>query len=764
MRAIRHLGLLAGLLIGLAVSALLACLVATLPPTKRTVHLSGLHHPVTVRFDAHGVPHIQAGDLEDAAVATGYVHARDRMLQMELMRRLGSGRIAEIAGPAGLPTDRMMRTMGLRRLAEASYASLLPDTRGLLDAYARGVNLAIADRGRFIAPEFVLFGRPAAWTPPDSLLWGRLMGLSLAGNWRTELDRLGDPQPADRDRLLRLFSAHPETRAPDRAALGSLAGRLAAALPRFPAPYTQPDEASDEWAVDGRHSNTGAPLLAGDPHLAFGFPALWYLVRIDVPGLSLAGATAPGVPFLVIGQNGHVAWTFTSNSADTQDLFVETVLPDGRYATPDGPRRFALRTETIHVRGAPDVTLTIRVSRHGPVISDALSPGGAGRVLALSAENLQADDAAPGLAALDRATDIDQAGSAAPLITSPVQNLLVADHDRIAQYTTGRVPVRRAGDGSFPADGASGASDWVGLASGQALPHIVAPASGQLLNGNERTAPPDFPVFLGRDWPAPWRAERIRALLAAHATQTLEGFGRMQSDIDSAYAAHLLPLLLAHPPAAGGLAASAFGMLAGWHGTMDEAAPQPLIFNAWVQRFVADVEAHDHITDASTGWEAMADLLLSPDGAAWCDGDCAPFLARALDRSMQALSTRYGDDPARWRWGQAHRAVFDNPLLRAIPLVGWLARERVAIGGDDTTLLRGGNASAEDFQSRHGAAYRGLYDLADQERSRFIVTPGQSGNWLSPGAWNLVQDWAKGSSIQLARTPARVAATLSLLP
>ena len=337
---------------------------ATLPPRHQTLRLAGLHQPVSVSIDDKGVPRIAAADLVDAAAATGYLHARDRMFQMELTRRVGSGRVSEIAGRGGLPIDRTMRTLGLRHLAEAAYPALPADTRALFDAYARGVNAAIAARGRFIAPEFLLLGRPEPWTPVDSLLWGRLMGLSLAGNWRVELDRLALAQHVPLARLLGLWPDEASTAAPQAAwvvpELSRLAARVDQAVPRFPAPYTLPDEASDEWAVDGAHSATGAPLLAGDPHLAFGFPAIWYLLRVDVPGLALTGATAPGIPFLVIGQNGHVAWTFTSSSADTQDLFVETPASGGRYATPDGPQPFAVRREVIHVRGAPDVKLTSR--------------------------------------------------------------------------------------------------------------------------------------------------------------------------------------------------------------------------------------------------------------------------------------------------------------------------------------------------------------------------------------------------------------------
>ncbi len=744
---------------------------ATLPPRHQTLRLAGLHQPVSVSIDDNGIPRIAAADLVDAAVATGYLHARDRMFQMELTRRVGSGRVSEIAGRGGLPIDRTMRTLGLRHLAEAAYPALPADTRALFDAYARGVNAAIAARGRFIAPEFLLLGRPEPWTPVDSLLWGRLMGLSLAGNWRVELDRLALAQHVPLARLLGLWPDEASTAAPQAAwvvpELSRLAARVDRAVPRFPAPYTLPDEASDEWAVDGAHSATGAPLLAGDPHLAFGFPAIWYLLRVDVPGLALTGATAPGIPFLVIGQNGHVAWTFTSSSADTQDLFVETPASGGRYATPDGPQPFAVRREVIHVRGAPDVVLAVRSTRHGPVISDILRPADTGgRVLAASMENLQPEDPAPGLAALDLAGDVDAAGRAAALITAPVQNLLVADRSRIALFTTGRVPVRRSGDGSFPADGASGAGDWVGEASSGALPRIVAPGSGHLLNGNERTSPPDFPVFMGRDWPGPWRADRIRALLDALPRHDVAGFARMQTDVTSAFAQVVLPLLLARRlhPEAGGTAARALALLGGWDGAMAMDRPQPLVFNAWMQRFVADVLDRNGISGAAGPWEDVAALLLSPAGGAWCGGDCMPALGRALDEAARDLAARQGPDPSAWRWGAVHRAVFENAFLQAIPVLRRLGHREVAVPGDDSTLFRGGSGRLGDFRSRHGGAYRGVYDLADPERSRFVVTPGQSGNWLSGDAWNLMQDWADGSTVVIGRTPRRVAATISLVP
>ncbi len=281
--------------------------------------------------------------------------------------------------------------------------------------------------------------------------------------------------------------------------------------------------------MDGRHTATGAPLLAGDPHLAFGFPGIWYLARIETPDGVLAGATAPGVPGLVLGHNGHIAWTFTTTGADVQDVFIETPAGEGQYQTPDGPRPFTVREERIKVRGEPDQMLMVRETRHGPVISDLRANGEP--ILAVAMANLApGNTAAAGLLALNQARDVEAAGKAAALISSPVQNLLVADRQGIALFVTGRVPIRRAGDGSAPVPG-DGSHDWIGWASGDQLPQIVAPASGRLVNTNDRIAPPGFPIFLGRDWFADWRARRVRELLDRSDQHTADDFARMQIDV-----------------------------------------------------------------------------------------------------------------------------------------------------------------------------------------------------------------------------------------
>jgi acyl-homoserine lactone acylase PvdQ len=879
----------------------------TVPPDNQTLRIPGLSAAVEITFDGNGVPRIRAANERDAATALGYVHARDRMFQMDLMRRATSGRLSELVGPATLPIDKQMRVLGLAHLAEADLAAQSPDTRALLEAYAQGVNAWISSRGRFAGMEYLFFGPPELWRPADSLLWGRYMGLWLSTNYRTELSRqalrdkvpsrlleqLWPPHPAppppdarltdDRVRFATVPSAEPGSRpfaeaasrrffagsdqgfaAPDgpvepghdgraQTAAGPVssmadaavrlsaeaASALLSALPVFPAPFTLPSEASDAWAVDGRWTDTGAPLLAGDPHLSFDFPGLWYLVRIETPDRVLVGATGPGVPFLVMGRNDRIAWTFTTTSADTQDVYLE---PSNVAVT--------TREERIKVRGQPDTILTVRETRHGPVISD-LMPGN-GPIMAVAMANLSPrDTAATGLLALNHARNVEEAGNAAALITSPVQNMMVADRAKIGLFVTGRVPLRRAGDGWAPVPGtsalavspspsavatppspsaqsspvqpesdqrpaaqttparataqsrsgqspsgqtslsqspsgrsssgqpalsqpptgqpssaqpstgqpSSGADDdpygWTGFASGEALPHIVAPASGRLVNANEPVAPPNFPVFMGRDTYSDWRARRIRTLLDSLPKHSTSDFAAMQVDVVSTYAAALLPMLRVVPGAP--------QVLRDWDGAMTENAPQPLIFSAWMNAFHHAVLAKAGIPVwASAPVFEFVPFVLSPNGASWCGGDCAPLLKSTLDSTMSSLIQRFGSDPADWRWGTVHQAVFAHPLLRSVPILGALTTERIAVPGDGTTLDQGGTNEA--LEAVHGASYRGVYDLADLDRSLFMMTPGQSGNPLSRHARDFLMRWRDGAMVLLAHDPVEVSGTVRLEP
>lgn len=778
LRWLRRLGIAAIVIAAMAGAGAAGLIWATVPGGNLNAAVPGLSAPVSVTLDPDGVPRIRAANMLDAAAALGFLHARARMFQMDLMRRATAGTLAALVGPDAIGNDELMRTLGVRRAAADELAHLPPATLAMLQAYSRGVNAWIARRGRLSALEYLWFGTPTPWTPLDCLLWGKAMGLYLSGNFRTELaradlaERLGAGQRG-RAAVEELWPAgggagHPEAslpRSPWTAAYTRMARLLVPRLPRFPDRFTEPEQESNEWAVDAAHSTTGAPLLAGDPHLGFGLPGIWYLARIDTPHQTLAGATAPGVPFLVIGHNRDIAWTFTSTGADVQDLFIEQPAGDGMYATPDGPRAYTVRHETIDVAGAAPVLLTVRTSRHGPIVGDLLGPNQP--PLAVAMANLApGDTAATGLLALNRATSVAEAGQAAAAITSPVQNLLVADRQHIGLFVTGRVPIRRSGHGSWPSDGADGARDWIGWAQGAALPHIVDPASGRLVNANDRVAPPGFPVWLGRDWFGDWRARRIRQLLEAKPRLSPEDFQRMQLDTVSLLARDALPRLLA-VQAEDPLAARAQALLRGWNGDMARDAPQPLIMDAWLRRFRSLVLRNlDVPPDAAAPWPEFTAYALTPAAAHWCGGDCGQLLARALGESMAALARAYGPDPTRWRWGEAHQAVFANPVLSRLPLLRRVGEVRIAAPGDNATIDAGGieGDPLVGFADVHGPSYRGVYDLADLDRSRFIVAPGQSGNPFSRLATNFLRRWRDGAMVALGPRPDKVAATILLEP
>jgi penicillin G amidase len=767
VRFLRRVLTAVGFIVLLVAAVVSGVLWLTLPPRSQQARIPGLSGPVDIGFDADGIPRIHAKSATDAAAALGFVHARDRMFQMEMMRRAASGRLSEIAGPVTLGYDRTMRTLGLRRRAVEDFPNLPADTRAILAAYARGVNAWIEARGRFSAAEFLYLGTPEPWEPVDSLLWGETMGLWLSLNWHTEMSRLSLAGRIPQQKIDELWppvdgTGRPEARIAQTRQYADALGDLLAMLPRFPDPYTLPDSASNEWAVDGRHTATGAPLLAGDPHLAFGFPGIWYLARIETPDGVLAGATAPGIPGLVLGHNGHIAWTFTTTGADVQDVFIETPAGEGQYQTPDGPRPFTVHEERIKVRGEPDQTLMVRETRHGPVISDLRA--NREPILAVAMANLApGNTAAAGLLALNQAQDVEAAGKAAALISAPVQNLLVADRQGIALFVTGRVPIRRAGDGSAPVSG-DGSHDWIGWASGDQLPRIVAPESGRLVNANDRIASPGFPIFLGRDWFADWRARRVRELLDRSRRHTADDFARMQIDALSSFARQILPALLAVPAAEADTARRAQGLLKDWDGSMTIDRPQPLIFNAWVHHFYGFVlkRADIGVNDGGPLAEFVA-YALSPAGAHWCGGDCTATLKTALTEAVQDLAKRFGPDPTQWRWGDAHPAVFAHPVLRTLPVLGSLTTLSIPSPGDDTTLDRGGITYSQ-FQSVHGAAYRGVYDLADLDRSLFIVAPGQSGNPLSRHARDFLVRWRDGATITLGPTTDTTTATIRLTP
>jgi len=779
---------LLGLLLVIALLAVggVLYLRTSLPQLRGELTITGLSAPVEVLRDRHAIPHIFAQAAEDAYFALGFVHAQDRLWQMEFQRRVAAGRLAEVVGEAALATDKFLRTLSVYHYAERIFDNLGSQAQGVLLAYADGVNAYLHTRRGLLPPEFlILRHQPEPWRPADSLAWLTMMAWDLGGNWDDELLRARLSLRLTDEQLAALWPPYP--------------GDAPIALPDFRALYRElpldalwaaspkplpPGAGSNNWVVDGSRSITGMPLLANDPHLGLQAPSLWYLAHLSAPGLNVIGATLPGLPLVILGRTDRIAWGFTNTGPDVQDLFIERLNSEdpSRYETPDGFKPFTLRREVIRVRDGAEVILNVRQSRHGPIISDvvgrAAEVAGADYVLALAWTALREDNLTfqAGLN-LNRARNWDEFVAALRDYHAPQQNIVYADIEgNIGFYAPGLVPIRAAGDGRMPVPGWSGEYDWIGFIPFESLPHAINPEAGVVITANHQIVPDDYPYFLTHDWAEPYRAERITELLGQLERHSLETLARIQADQRSLMAVEFLPLLLAVRPETE-LARQAIGSLVAWDGTMDRDRAEPLIVAAWYREFTRLVyqdELGELFYDA---WEFrplfIRQVLRQEQG--WCDDirttaleSCEYLAARALELALEQLSRQHGDDLTRWRWGAAHVALNAHAIMTGTPLAR-LFDLAIANGGDAFTVnaarfsIRG-----PGFTQTSGATFRALYDLADLDRSLFIHTTGQSGNPLSRFYRHLVEPWRDVQYLPMTtrRTDSEVGAlgTLRLLP
>ncbi len=752
----------------------------SLPQTEGEIRIAGLAAPVEILRDHYGIPHIHAQSMGDASFALGFVHAQDRLWQMEMNRRIAAGRLSEVVGAGGLETDRFLRTLGVRRVSESNLKVLDAETRALLEAYAAGVNAFIAS-GPVLPLEFWLTGaRPEPWTPADSVAWIKMMAWDLGGNWRNEILRMQLSKTLPLARIQEFVAPYPGEAPPEITDLKTLYGslergsvQLAEDLGRLVAlaPGASPDGlGSNNWVVSGARSESGKPLLANDPHLGLTAPPVWYFAHISVPGMNIIGATLPGVPAVVLGRNDRFAWGFTNTGPDVQDLYLEKLDSAGGYLAPEGPRQFQVIEETIKVKGAEPERLRVRISRHGPVISDvsrvAQDSAPRGHVVAFAWTALAEDDLTL-QAALKIARARDWTGflAAARDFHSPQQNMVYADRDgNIGFVAAGRVPVRKPENdlkGQAPAPGWLAKYDWAGYIPFEELPQAYNPMDGVLVTANQKITPPGYTRFVGAEWQPPYRAERIKSLLEAAPKHSVQSFARIQADVVSLAARELLPKLLATRPRSEE-AKGALALLAKWDGAMVADRPEPLIAWGWWRELARGLYADELGPAFRANWLARATFVakvLSGEAAAWCDDvrtpaaeSCEELLAVSLEAALADLRKRHGSDMAGWRWGPAHGARHEHRPFGRQPLLARLFDIDVPSPGDAYTVNVGRNNLNDEerpFANRHAASLRALYDLAQPENSLYIHSGGQSGNRLSPHYAAFSEAWAKNEYIPM---------------
>lgn len=802
----------------------------TLPQMDGDLVLAGLIAPVQVKRDEADVTHILASDPRDAWMALGFVHGQERAWQLEFSRRLMRGQLSEVLGSATLDTDRLMRTLGIRSAAQQQLQGLDDATQAALLAYSQGVNAFFA-QAQPLTPEFQLLGIDPSddaragryWDAADTVGWSLMMALDLGGNWGHELARLTALQVLDTPALWTLFPPYPGESpaasedlsrlyqqlgvfrvAPEQTSGSAVpqpaAGRFQQALALQVAEWTerlggQEGLGSNNWVVDGSRSASGLPLLANDPHLGLSAPAIWYFARLhapDVPGfrgMDVMGASLPGTPFVLLGRTQDVAWGFTNTAPDVQDLFVEEIDPrrPSHYRVPstdEAPRwaPFETRQERIRVKGEGDVLHTVRLTRHGPVISDI--PGrthdliDTGRyALALRWSALDADNASvEATLYTNQARSVEELLSAFRRFHSPMQNVVMADRQgRIAYKAVGKVPVRSPANGirgMTPSPGWETRYDWQGWLPWEATPQDTG-ERGWIATANQRIHAADYPHFITQDWAPPYRQARIEAMLLDTPRHTVESFATIQGDLYSAATLRLLPFLRQtrslHP-----LAAAAQQQLASFDGHMLAERAAPLIYTAWVDEFTRGVvgarlgQARFEAIYGKRLFRNAVEGMFERNDTSWCGpAGCMDASSLALDRALERLQAAYGSDVSTWRWGHAHPAVSAHRPMSNVNALAPLFEVRVPTGGDPFTINVGQyhlDKVEDPFANRHAASLRAIYDLSDLDNSRFIYQTGQSGNVFSTRYRDMSGTWAAVQYRTLSMNPSGWTHHLRLMP
>jgi penicillin amidase len=762
----------------------------SLPQTQGTVRLEGLDAPVEVVRDEWGIPHIFAVTDHDAFMALGYVHAQDRLWQMEMNRRIGAGRLSELLGEATLDIDKFQRTLGYYRAATADYEVLGERSRMALDAYAAGVNGWLAE-GHTLPPEFLLLGvEPEPWTPYDSLVWEKMMSWDLGGDYELELLRRQVAGALGPERAAQLLPPYPQEGVEILPGGVDLPGNnvgddLGADSAADPAanPAAASTEAwlqtasdllaldrrlqlefglggreigSNNWVLAGSRTESGMPLLADDPHLGNSIPSLWYLAELQGDKIHAIGATFPGLPAVVIGHNERLAWGVTNVGPDTQDLYIERINPadPNQYAVGDAWEEMVVVEEIIEIAGGErPLRWAARSTRHGPLISDVTGTGVpvALRWVALD----EGDTTMDAFMGFNYAANWQEFVDSLRLYVSPSQNFVYADVDgNIGYYAPGRIPIRAAGhDGMLPVAGWEDNAEWAGYIPFDELPHAFNPESGFVASANNRIVGEDYPYLLSNDWAPPYRAERIVRMIeelsdssenSGSATISVEDMAAMQGDRFSAQVADLLPFLLSVQPQ-DERQERALNYLQEWDGELAPGSVAASLYEAWMLHLERFLFADDLRGDLYDELSLRANPLFLTNvlndaglAAAWCDDvlaagvqSCEEQAELALESALDDLAARAGDNMTDWRWERLHRTQYPHQPFSEVAYLKPLFHRSIGNGGDRYTV----NVAAVDldtpYDQTRGPGYRHIVDLGDLQNSRYIQTTGQSGNVLS---------------------------------
>jgi len=769
---------------------------AALPQLDGDLHLAGLSAPVTVRRDAHGVPHIEAATQEDLFVAQGYITAQDRLWQMDAYRRNANGELAEVMGHSLLKHDIAQRVLQFRNTAQRVYNNIAPDERARLDAYARGVNLFIAQHPDFLPPEFALLHyKPKPWTGVDSLSVGMMMIETLDSRFETKLARERIAQKLQNPKLV--ANLYPVGSWRDHPPTGQIVD-LSQPNPISPTPQSDDDDddeptqtrlapsddlhrlravpglpecdgcqpGSNNWVISGKHTASRKPLLSNDMHLSLTVPNIWYMADLSAPGYHAAGVTLTGFPYVIAGHNEHVAWGFTALYADVQDLYVEKVQGNNYQADDAQWRPLVVDHEVIHVRGSEDVALDVKSTEHGPLLNPIL-PGEA-RPIALQWTLYDPTLNALPIYAMNVASNWTEFSAALGQWCWPTQNVVYSDDQgHIAYHAVGKVPIRPRGIADVPIYDSAHA--WTNYIPFDEMPGAFDPPAGFLATANARVTTDQTKYPLTDEWADPYRTERIYKVLQGRDGLTPKDLLALQTDIYSEVdqeMGHRFAYAIDHTAGTDTRLRKAADLMRSWDGRLStDSAAASIVTSARaaLRPMLLDPKLGDLARDYE--WSesnfALEEIVMhaNPDWLPPGFKDWDAVLTEAVRRGMQKGNAP--TDPSHWTYGSWHVVDLEHPLGGFLPIVGRMA-------GTGPQPLSGDTVTVKQVGRAFGPSQRFTIDWSNIDGATENIALGESGNPLSPYFRDQWSDYASGRTFPLPFSSAAVAAqtrhTLRLLP
>ena len=688
----------------------------------------------SVSFDTLGVPHIRAATLDDALFAQGYVTAQDRLFQMDLLRRLNAGELAEVFGAAALDSDRELRRLRLRRIAEEAYITMPLADRAALAAYTRGVNHYIATHLSNLPVEFVLAGyQPRPWSVVDSLLICLNMYRSLSMSWRDELTKRKMMANGDPAKVKYLFP-------------------ISATGEEYPG--------SNGWALAGSRTASGKPLLSNDMHLEYSVPGIWYMTHIEAADLSVSGVALPGVPGIIVGHNQRIAWGITNLHFDVQDLYIEKFDErTGRYEAAGRIEQARPEREIIRVKGKPDTEVVTWITRHGPLFAS----DGSNRMVLRWVLGTAGLVEYPVLD-INRAQNWQQFTAALQRFPGPPQNFVYADADgNIGYHAAGKMPRRRGYAGDLPADGSAGAADWDGFIPFEQLPSVFNPPEGMIVTANQNPFPANSPYPVNGNFAPPYRAAQIRSLLSARKNWRAEEMLAVQTDIYSSphhFLASRLAEAFARRKTNNPRLESAVALLRGWNGQMDKDLAAPFLATLAYQHLrntVAEAAAPGHGASYEFSMAPVAVMRILREQPEGWFRDYDEMLLRVLVDAVEEATRIQGRDIGAWRYGSYLRIRIDHPVVHQVPWAG----KYFDIG---PVSMSGGTTTVKQTTSRLAPSMRMNADLGDWDRSLLNIPIGQSGQILSGHYRDQWASYYAGSSFPMQFTKVQTKSQLEFRP